>query len=36
MNEAWKINQDTKDLCFDDAGILETIEDDEADRKSVV
>ncbi|RHT21009.1 hypothetical protein [Clostridium sp. AM33-3] len=35
MNEAWKINQDTKDLCFDDAGILETIEEDEAAAQGV-
>ena len=35
MNEAWKINQDTKDLCVDDAGILETIEEDEAAAQGV-
>lgn len=35
MNEAWKINQDTKDLCFDDAGILETIDEDEAAAQGV-
>lgn len=35
MNDAWKINPDTKDLCFDDNGILETISDDETAAQSV-
>ena len=24
MNDAWKIDLETKDLCFDDNGLLET------------
>lgn len=35
MNEAWKINPDTKDLCFNDAGILKTIDEDEAAAQGV-
>ena len=29
MNDAWKIDPDTKDLCFDDSGILEIVSEDE-------
>lgn len=30
MNDAWKIDPDTRDLCFDKDGMLETVSDQEA------
>lgn len=30
MNDAWKIDPDTRDLCFDKDGILKTVSDQEA------
>ena len=30
MNYAWKIDPDTRDLCFDKDGMLETVSDQEA------
>lgn len=35
MNDAWKIDPDTKDLCFDDSGILEIVSEDETAIQSV-
>ena len=30
MNDAWKIDPETRDLCFDKDGMLETVSDQEA------
>ena len=30
MNDAWKIDPDTRDLCFDKDGMLETVSDQKA------
>lgn len=35
MNDAWKIDLETKDLCFDDNGLLETVSEDETAVQSV-
>lgn len=35
MNDAWKIDPDTRDLCFDKDGMLETVSDQEAAAQGV-
>lgn len=35
MNDAWKIDPETKDLCFDDNGLLETVSENETAVQSV-
>ena len=35
MNEVWKMDPDTKDLCFDESGILETVDEDDAAAQGV-